>query len=152
MQVIQHPVQRIIHTHTNKTVLDNTTASYTEAEKNKLAGIEVGAEVNTVNSVNGKTGVVNLSASDVEALPSNTPIPSKTSDLQNDSGFITDYTETDPTVPIWAKQSTKPSYTPSEVGAMPASSIVTAFWQGTQNEYDALGTYNDTTLYLIKEG
>lgn len=43
-------------------------------------------------------------------------IPTKTSDLTNDSGFITGYTETDPTVPAWAKASSKPSYTKSEVG------------------------------------
>lgn len=83
-----------------------------------------------VQSVNGKTGAVQLSASDVSArpsnwmpsasdvgaLPSSTKIPAKTSDLTNDSGFITGYTETDPTVPSWAKQSSKPSYTKSEVG------------------------------------
>ena len=40
-----------------------------------------------VESVNGMTGTVNLT------------IPSKTSDLTNDSGYITSYTETDPTVP-----------------------------------------------------
>lgn len=34
------------------------------------------------------------------------------------------YTETDPTVPSWAKQSTKPSYTASEVGAVPTSRTV----------------------------
>lgn len=43
-------------------------------------------------------------------------IPTKTSDLTNDSGFLT--TETDPTVPAWAKASTKPTYTASEVGAI----------------------------------
>ena len=83
-----------------------------------------------VSSVNGKTGAVNLGAADVGArpetwmptasevgaLPSGTKIPSKTSELTNDSGFITDYTETDPTVPSWAKAATKPSYTKSEVG------------------------------------
>ena len=61
-------------------------------------------------------------------------LPSKTSDLTNDSGFITSaniptnvsaftndagyltsYTETDPTVPNWAKQTSKPSYTLDEV-------------------------------------
>ena len=31
------------------------------------------------------------------------------------------YTETDPTVPAWAKAATKPSYTASEVGAVPTS-------------------------------
>lgn len=34
------------------------------------------------------------------------------------------YTETDPTVPSWAKQSTKPAYTASEVGALPDSTII----------------------------
>lgn len=42
-----------------------------------------------VKSVNGKTGAVELNASDVGALPSTTKIPTKTSDLDNDSGFIT---------------------------------------------------------------
>lgn len=83
-----------------------------------------------VQSVNGKTGAVSLSASDVGArpsawmpsatdvgaLPSTTKIPAKTSELTNDSGFITGYTETDPTVPSWAKASSKPSYSKSEVG------------------------------------
>ena len=41
-----------------------------------------------VTSVNSKTGAVNLTASDVGALPSSTSIPSKTSDLTNDSGFL----------------------------------------------------------------
>lgn len=42
-----------------------------------------------VSSVNGQTGAVVLDADDVGALPDNTTIPSKTSDLENDSGFIT---------------------------------------------------------------
>lgn len=33
--------------------------------------------------------------------------------------FLTSYTETDPTVPAWAKASMKPTYTASEVGAAP---------------------------------
>jgi len=41
-----------------------------------------------VNSVNGKTGNVVLDAADVGALPDTTVIPSKTSDLTNDSGFV----------------------------------------------------------------
>ena len=32
-----------------------------------------------------------------------------------------------------------------------ASTVITAFWTGTQAEYDALGSYNATTLYLITE-
>ena len=48
-----------------------------------------------VASVNGKTGAVVLDASDVNALPNNTPIPTKTSDLTNDSGFVTHDNETE---------------------------------------------------------
>ena len=43
-----------------------------------------------VTSVNNKTGAVQLNASDVGALPNTTVIPSKTSQLDNDSGFITE--------------------------------------------------------------
>lgn len=63
-------------------------------------------------------------AAEVGALPDDTEIPTKTSDLQNDSGFITGYTETDPTVPAWAKASSKPTYTAQEVGALPADTVI----------------------------
>lgn len=43
-----------------------------------------------VDSVNGKTGDVVLNAADVGALPNTTIIPSKTSQLTNDSGYITE--------------------------------------------------------------
>lgn len=57
--------------------------------------------------------------SDLNNPPS---IPTKTSDLTNDSGYIT--AETDPTVPSWAKASTKPTYTASEVGALPDTTTI----------------------------
>lgn len=41
-----------------------------------------------VSSVNGQTGAVVLDADDVGALSDTTPIPNKTSDLNNDSGFV----------------------------------------------------------------
>ena len=43
-------------------------------------------------------------------------IPTNVSAFTNDAGYITGYTETDPTVPSWAKASSKPTYTASEVG------------------------------------
>ena len=116
----------------NQTSLDKTNATVSTM-KTKLDGIETGAEVNTVDTVNGKTGEVNLTAEDVGALPNDTPIPSKTSDLKNDSGFITGYTETDPTVPSWAKASTKPSYTYNEITEKPILSTV-----ATTGSYDDL--------------
>lgn len=45
-------------------------------------------------------------------LPS---IPSKVSELENDSNYLVD--ETDPTVPAWAKEPNRPIYTASDVGA-----------------------------------
>lgn len=45
-------------------------------------------------------------------------VPSVLSELVNDVGYITSYTETDPTVPSWAKASSKPTYTANEVGAL----------------------------------
>ena len=85
----------------------------TAIDKQKLDGIASGAEVNVQS---------NWSQSDSTAddFVKNKPtIPTKVSDLSNDSGFIT--TETDPTVPSWAKQSTKPSYTFSEIGSKPTT-------------------------------
>lgn len=52
-------------------------------------------------------------------------VPTKVSAFTNDAGYITGYTETDPTVPTWAKASTKPSYTASEVGAEASGAVST---------------------------
>jgi hypothetical protein len=76
-------------------------------------------------------------------------LPSKVSQLQNDSGYITGYTETDPTVPAWAKAASKPTYTASEVGADSkgtASSAVSAHNTATDAHNDirlALKDIND---------
>lgn len=78
-----------------------------------------------VNSVNGKTGDVNLNAEDVGALPNTTKVPTKTSELNNDSGFITGYTETDPTVPSHVKSITQANIT------------------NWNNKSDFSGNYND---------
>ena len=105
------------------TETDPTVPSWAKASsKPSYTASEVGA-VPTSRKVNGKalSADITLSASDVGALSSSTTIPSKTSDLTNDSGFITGYTETDPTVPSWAKAASKPSYTASEVGAVPTT-------------------------------
>ena len=90
----ENPVQNKII----KNALDNkvdkvsgkglSTNDYTTDEKNKLAGIAANAEVNVNADWNAVSG-------DAQIL--NKPnIPSSTSDLTNDSGFITSYTETDP--------------------------------------------------------
>lgn len=76
-----------------KTAIGNATTSvsglFSDTDKTKLDGIEPGAQVNTVDSVNSMTGAVVLTASDVGALPDGTVVPTKTSDLTNDSNFAT---------------------------------------------------------------
>ena len=47
----------------------------------------------------------------------------QTSLVKADSA-LQSYTETDPTVPEWAKAATKPSYTASEVGALPNTTVI----------------------------
>ena len=51
-------------------------------------------------------------------------VPTNVSAFTNDAGYLTSYTETDPTVPAWAKASTKPTYTASEVGALPDTTVI----------------------------
>ena len=47
-----------------------------------------GGSTSGVTSVNGKSGNVVLTASDIGALPNTTVIPTKTSELQNDSNYV----------------------------------------------------------------
>lgn len=83
-------------------------------------------------------------AEEVGALPDTTFIPSKTSDIDNDSGYIS--AESDPTVPSWAKQSTKPTYTASEVGADASGTAANEVSSHNSNT----SAHNDIRL-LIKE-
>ena len=84
-----------------------------------------------VQSVNNQTGNITLTAADIGALSSDMALPSKVSDLDNDLGFIS--TETDPTVPSWAKAVNKPTYTASEVNAI---AVPTAASSGQLLGYD----------------
>lgn len=54
-------------------------------------------------------------------------VPTNVSAFTNDAGYLTSYTETDPTVPSWAKTSSKPTYTASEVGAVPTSRTINGY-------------------------
>ena len=44
--------------------------------------------------------------------------------LSKADSALQSYKETDPTVPEWAKAATKPSYTASEVGALPDTTVI----------------------------
>lgn len=99
------------------------TNAFTDSEKGKLSGIAIGATVNATNAQlrDRSTHTGTQAISTVEGLQmvlsdkaNVDDIPTRVSELENDSDFIS--VETDPTVPAWAKQPTKPTYTKSEVG------------------------------------
>lgn len=105
----------------------------------ELDEIPVGGGSGAVDSVNGQTGAVVLTASDVGAGTYSKPsggIPK--SDLaaavQTSLGKADTavQTETDPTVPSWAKSPAKPSYSYSEITGKPTLAAVATS-----------GSYND---------
>ena len=91
--------------------------------------------------------VIAQALNDLNTRVSGITVPTKTSDLTNDSGFITGYTETDPTVPSWAKQSSKPTYTAAEVGAMATSERSNYLATGTTLDNIADGTTRKLANY-----
>lgn len=90
-----------------KDAVDDVIGSASE-EFNSLGEIETAVK-NKVDKVSGK----GLSTNDF-------------TDAYKDkvNSALQSYTETDPTVPAWAKASSKPSYTASEVGAVPTTRTV----------------------------
>jgi len=52
--------------------------------------------------------------------------PTNVSAFENDAGYLTGYTETDPTISAWAKAANKPTYTASEVGATTPADVTAA--------------------------
>jgi hypothetical protein len=68
-------------------------------------------------------------------------LPTNVSELNNDAGYIIQ--ETDPTVPAWAKEVTKPTYTAAEVGALPDTTEISDEKLKTER------VSNDGTYYLI---
>ena len=98
--------------------------AYIKNNKTLIDGITT-SKVNVTDIINNlTTNVTNkpLSAAQgvaLKALIDAITVPTKVSELENDSGYLTSYTETDPTVPAWAKAETKPTYTANEVGARP---------------------------------
>ena len=78
----------------------------------KVSQLENDSDFATVSQIPTKTSELTNDS----GLAKTADIPTKLSELQNDSGYLSE--ETDPTVPSWAKQPNKPTYTASEVGAL----------------------------------
>lgn len=104
-----------------------TYPSYVRNKPNVVTGIKVGEGGSTLTPNNG---VVTLPESEGGYAPPAGGIPKTdlAADVQNSLGkadtALQSFTETDPTVPSWAKQPTKPTYTAQEVGALPANTDI----------------------------
>ena len=81
---------------------------------------------------------------DLENKPTIPTVPTNVSAFQNDAGYLT--TETDPTVPSWAKESTKPSYTAAEVGALPDTTAIPSKVSQLTNDSGFISTETDPTV------
>ena len=80
-------------------------------------------------------------------------VPTNVSQLNNDANYIS--TETDPTVPSWAKQPSKPTYTASEVGALPSNTSIPANTSDLNNDAGFITTSDLSPYELsanLKEG
>lgn len=102
--------------------------SNSELRSSLESSADVSSQVANLEVIKGEDGEDGHTPTNAELTALIEPlipdVPTKTSDLTNDSGFITEYTETDPTVPNWAKQPNKPTYTANEVGALPNSTVI----------------------------
>lgn len=118
--------------------LDDVNA-YTQTEVDTLlsakANTEDLAEVATSGSYN-----------DLEDKPSIPVVPTNVSAFNNDAGYLTGYTETDPTVPSWAKAPSKPTYTASEVGALADDTPIPTKVSDLNNDAGFITTETDPTV------
>lgn len=58
------------------------------------------------------------------------------------------FTESDPTVPAWAKASTKPTYTASEVGALPDTTVVPNITISSSEPTSSQGSNGDIWIVI----
>jgi hypothetical protein len=105
------------------------------------------------NDLTDKPTLFSGDYNDLSNKPTIPTVPTNVSAFTNDAGYITGYTETDPTVPSWAKAASKPSYTASEVGALPDTTVIptestVSGWGFTKNA----GTITGITMNGASKG
>ena len=96
------------------------------------------------NDLTNKPTLFSGNYNDLTNKPTIPVVPSNISAFRNDAGYIT--SESDPTVPSWAKQPTKPSYTASEVGALPSSTQIPSKTSDLTNDSGFLTSETDPTV------
>ena len=167
------------HVHSNKSVIDAITDEKVASWDNKVndSDLAVVAKTGSYNDLNDipdslpasdvyqwakQPNKPTYTAEEVGALPGTTKIPSKTSDLQNDSGFLTEYQD----LSGYALKSEVPK-SASDVGADAAGTAVAKvsehntasnahndirlLVQGLTERLNALADSDDTTLDQMSE-
>ena len=125
-QIVENLPTENIDTSTIYLVKQGETNNYMQYMYIKSAWAELGStEVNlssyvTLTKMNEELD----KKADKSEIPT---VPTKVSAFTNDVGYLTEYTETDPTVPAWAKSPTKPSYSAEEIGALPDDTEIPIF-------------------------
>lgn len=142
--------------------------SFTSAEKAKLAGLTNYSDTAIRQSITNLEAKVETKANkseipDISNKADRLEIPTRVSQLENDAryitsipdnlvteeelqskGYLTGFVESDPTVPEWAKQPTKPTYTLEELGAEAMGSAANAILEANN--------YTDQRLNVLLEG
>ena len=128
----------------NVSQLTNDANYITESKVDTKLGSKQDKLTEYVSSVNGKSGAVNLTCTDVGAMPENTPIPTvptKVSAFENDKGYLTEHQS----LAGYAKSSDIPT-TLSQLSQDSTHRIVTDTEKATWNaKSNFSGSYNDLT-------
>ena len=90
------------------------------------------------------TTKANQIEADITNKADKSEIPTLVSQLENDSGYLTQ--ETDPTVPSWAKAAQKPTYTAQEVGALSNTTYIPNKVSDLQNDVGYLTEHQDISM------
>lgn len=132
--------------------------AYIKANRDLIDQITTGkvSVTDIVNNLTTNASNKPLSAAQgvaLKALIDAITVPTKVSQLDNDAKYLTSFTESDPTVPAWAKASTKPKYTASEVGALPANTTIPSKTSQLSNDSNfAVTTKAETWTFTLADG
>lgn len=145
-----------------------STEDYTTSEKEKLASLENYNDSSIRNRVTSLENMMDPSlpdklldiSTDIQSLDkilamTANDLNSRIDDINgnfdsyytkseiDNKGYLTSYTETDPTVPAWAKSATKPTYTANEVGALPDTTVIPTKVSDLQNDSGFISSETD---------
>lgn len=121
-----------------------------KADESELSAV---AKSGKYDDLTDKPNLFSGNYNDLTNKPTIPTVPTKVSAFTNDVGYMTSYIETDPTVPQWAKAQNKPTYTASEVGALPSTIVIPSKTSDLDNDSNFTNkTYVDGTSGRVYYG